>query len=358
MTISELKEYIYKENKIEYILQEIGCKHIVYHPNKCYYSCSNYNGDNQNAVNVRNNTYLGVVNYTRTKEFDDNSDLITLVQYNKQLSFIEALKYLHKILEIPFEFKKSVEKPKKKVNPLDVFTKHLRCNKRVVNVDDIKFLEDSLMNDFVPLLHIDFLREGIMPWTRKKFGLCYSYRRKRVVIPHKFWMTGQLLGFNMRTMVENYEAFGIRKYYLSSGYNKQLNVYGLYENYDTIQQAGYVVIAESEKSCLKRHSLCDGTVVSLSGKTISDEQVRILIGLNVEIVIGLDVDVDINEVRHMAEKFYRIRPVSYIWDSYSILKDKQAPMDAKNKDYQFLFENRIKYNESEHQEYLKSLEKR
>ena len=158
MTISELKEYIYKESKIEYILQEIGCKHIVYHPNKSYYSCSNYNGDNQNAVNVRNNTYLGVTNYTRTKEFDDNSDLITLVQYNKQLSFIEALKYLHKILDLPFEFKKSAKRPKK-CNPLDVFTRHLRYNKRVVNVDDIKVLEDELLDSFVPMLHIDFFKD-------------------------------------------------------------------------------------------------------------------------------------------------------------------------------------------------------
>ena len=55
MTISELKEYIYKEGKIEYVLEEIGCHSIAYHSNKEFYSCGNYNGDNKGAINVRNN---------------------------------------------------------------------------------------------------------------------------------------------------------------------------------------------------------------------------------------------------------------------------------------------------------------
>ena len=52
MTVVELKEFIYKENKIEFILDEIGCGHITYHPTKDYYSCSNCNGDNKNAINI------------------------------------------------------------------------------------------------------------------------------------------------------------------------------------------------------------------------------------------------------------------------------------------------------------------
>lgn len=358
MTISELKEYIYNEQKIEYVLEEIGCHSIVYHPNKDFYSCGNYNGDNKGAINVKNNEYLGVTNWTRTKEFGDNSDIITLVQYNKSLSFIEAIKYLHKILDLPFEFKKKDEKPKKKFDPLNVFKKVLRSSRGAVNVDDIHVLDDKLLDDFVPMLHIDWHREGIMPWTREKFKLAYSYKHKRVIIPLRYWATGELLGFNQRTTVPNYEEFGIKKYFITPTYPKSLNLYGLYENYDSIQKAGYVVVAESEKSVLKRDSLGDGTVVALSGKSISDEQIRILMGLNVEIVIGLDKDVDINEVRHIAEKFYHIRPVSYIYDKWDLLKDKDAPMDAKNKIYQFLFKYRIKYDENEHKEYIKSLEKK
>lgn len=355
MTISELKEYIYNERKIEYVLEEIGCHSIVYHPNKEFYSCGNYNGDNKGAINVRNNEYLGVVNYTRTKEFGDNSDIITLVQYNKNLSLIEAIKYLHKILDLPFEFKKKEDKPQKKFDPLSIFKKVLKYSRRAINVDDIHVLDDKLLDDFVPMLHIDWFREGIMPWTRDKFQLAYSYKHKRVIIPLRYWATGELLGFNQRTTVENYEEFNIKKYFITPTYPKALNLYGLYENYDSIQKAGYVVIAESEKSVLKRDSFGDGTVVALSGKSISDEQVRILMGLNVEIVIGLDKDVDISEVRHMCEKFKHVRKVSYIHDFMGILGDKDAPMDASNKDYQFLLESRVVYDRNEQRKYQESL---
>lgn len=353
-TIS-LKNYIFETSKIEFILNEIGCKHIQYHPNKEYYSCSNFNGDNQGAINVRNNEYLSVVNYTRTKEFGDNSDIITLVQYNKGMSFVEAIKYLHKILDLPFEFKKT-KTPELKYDPLALF-KRIANRQRFVNVDDIHILEDKLVNDYIPLLHLSWVQEGITERTRKKFGIAYSYKHKRIVIPLRWWATGELLGFNQRTTVENYEEFNIKKYFITPTYPKHLNLYGLYENYDSIQKAGYVVVAESEKSVLKRDSLGDGTVVALSGKSISDEQVRILIGLNVEIVIALDNDVDINETRFICEKFKNIRKVSYIKDFMGILQDKDAPMDARNKDYQFLFNNRITYDTTEQRKYQESLKK-
>lgn len=355
MTINELKEYIYNENKIEYILEQLGCHEIKYNTQKEYWSAAHPDGDNPMGVNIRNNEHLNYRSFSRGVNYEDSKDLISLVEITNKLSFIEALKYLHKILDLSFEFKRKEDKPQKKFDPLSIFKKVLRNSRGIVNVDDIHVLDDKLLDDFIPMLHIDWYREGIMPWTREKFKLAYSYKHKRVVIPLRYWATGELLGFNQRTTVENYEEFGIKKYFITPTYPKALNLYGLYENYDSIQNAGYVVVAESEKSVLKRDSLGDGTVVALSGKSVSDEQVRILMGLNVEIVIGLDKDVDINEIRHIAEKFYHIRPVSYIYDKWDLLKYKDAPMDAKNKIYQFLFKHRVKYDENEHREYLKSL---
>jgi DNA primase len=355
MTINELKEYIYEHNKIQDILEALGCHDIKYNAQKEYWSAAQPDGDNPQGVNIRNNKYLNYRSFSRGIDYEDGKDLISLVETIKKLSFIEAIKYLHKTLDLPFEFKRQEEKPKKKFDPLSVFKNVLRNNRIVVNVDDIKVLEDKLLDDFVPMLHIDWYKEGIMPWSRKKFKLAYSYKHKRVVIPLRYWATGELLGFNQRTTVENYEEFNIKKYFITPTYPKALNLYGLYENYDSIQKAGYVVVAESEKSVLKRDSLGDGTVVALSGKSISDEQVRILMGLNVEIVIGLDKDVDINEVRHMCEKFKNVRKVSYIHDFMGILGNKDAPMDASNKDYQFLLESRIVYDRNEQRKYQESL---
>lgn len=357
MTINELKGYIYNERKIEYVLEQIGCHNIHYNSQKEYWSAAQPDGDNPQGINIRNNEHLNYRSFSRGINYEDNQDLISLVETIKKSSFVDTLKYLHKILDLPFEFKKKEEKPKKKFDPLNVFKKVLRSNRGVIDVNDIHVLDDNLLNDYIPMLHIDWVKQGITERTRRKFNLAYSYKHKRVVIPMRYWLTGELLGFNQRTTVENYEEFNIKKYFITPTYPKALNLYGLYENYDSIQKAGYVVVAESEKSVLKRDSLGDSTVVSLSGKSISDEQVRILIGLNVEIVIGLDKDVDINEIRHMCEKFKNIRKVSYIYDFIDVLNNKDAPMDARNKDYQFLFDNRIAYDKSEQRKYQESLSK-
>ena len=357
MTINELKEYIYNEKKIEYILEQLGCHEIKYNVQKEYWSAAQPDGDNPMGVCIRNNEYLNYRSFSRGIDYEDNKDLISLVEAIKKVPFVEAIKYLHKMLDLPFEFKKKEEKPKKKFDPLWVFKRVKRTSQNFVNVDDIHILDDKLLNDYIPLLHIDWVKQGITEKTRKKFRLAYSYKHKRVVIPMRYWLTGELLGFNQRTTVENYKEFNIKKYFLTPTYPKQINLYGLYENYESIQKAGYVVIYEAEKSVLKRDSLNDATGVALSGHTLSDEQVRILLGLHVEIVIALDKDVNIEEVWHMCQKFCNNGKVAYIQDKWDILSAKDSPADACDKDYQFLFNNRIVYDKKKQEEYRNSLKK-
>ena len=359
MDVLSLKHYIFENEKIEFVLDKIGCKNIKYHDAKNYYSCSNYNGDNVEAVNVYNNPYLNVKNWTRN-DFDEKADVITLTEYNKNFSFIEAIKYLHKILGLNFNLKQLIKEKSKNKDILnigiEILSKHKTLNR--VNVSDIHTLDEEMIHDYVPLLYIGWLREGVFFPTAEKFGIAYSYKRKRVIIPHRYWLTGELVGFNARTTVENYEEFGIKKYWITPSYQKSLNIYGLWEHYQSIQKAGYVTVFESEKSVLKRDSLLDETGVAISGKVLSDEQVRILIGLNVNIVFAMDKDVNINEVRFMCEKFKYIRNISYLYDKWDLLGKKDSPCDAGDKVYRYLFKHRIKYDENEHREYLKSLEKK
>ena len=357
MTVLELKEYIFDNKKIEFILSTLGCENIVYHENRDYFSASQPDGDNPQGINIQNNKYLNYTSYTRNVSFDDNKDLISLTEYIKKISFIDAVKYLHKILGLEYKYsKKSSKKPKEKFDLLEVFEKAMY--KRKIDVSEIEALNEDLINDYIPLLHIDWFKEGIMPWTRDKFGLAYSYKYKRVIIPMRYWKTGELLGVNMRTTVENYEEFGIKKYFLTPSYKKSLNLFGLYENKEAIQKAGYVVVYESEKSVLKRDSLGDSTGVALSGHTMSDEQASILWGLNVDVIISMDKDVSIEEIRHMCSKLYRGRNVYYTYDEWDLLGEKDSIADKSSKIFNFMMKYKVKYDEKEHREYLKYLEKK
>lgn len=358
MDAASLKEYIFNNNKVEFVLDKIGCRSIKYHPSKNFYSSTNYNGDNDTAVNVYNNKYLLIHNWTRESEFGDMADIISLTKYNKQCSFVSAIKYLHKILGLKFTQYEKKENKDGKEDPLAVF-KNAMSTCRCINVANIQAIREEAINDYVPLLYIDWLREGIMPWAAKKFGLAYSYKYHRVVVPIRFWEDGRLVGFNQRTTVENYEELGIRKYFLTPSYKKSLNLYGLWENRKEIEGKKTIVICESEKSVLKRYSRNDGTCVALQGKKLSEEQRQIILGLDVnEVIIALDNDVPIEEVRHICEQFCRARKVSYVKDRWDLLGEKDAPADAENKVYNFLMKHRIRYDESEHQKYLSSLKKK
>ena len=357
VTITELKKYIYQNEKIQFVLNAVGCHNIKYHANKEYYSCSNPDGDNKAAVNIKNNEYLNCINRTRKISDNDEADLITLVQFYRKESFVETIKYLHKLLGLKMSYEKPITKKKEeKFDPLYIFKK-VKKRRHRVNVLDFNVCDNNVLEDFIPHIHIDFYRSGIMPWTVDRFGLGYSYKYKRTIIPLKHWCTGELLGTNARTSVENYDELGIKKYFTTPSYPKSINLFGLYENHENIERAGCVVVYESERSVLKRHSLGDSTGVALMGHNMSDEQVRILLGLDIkEIILAFDCDISVNEVRYICEKFYRIRKVSYIHDKYGVLKgEKDSPADAENKVFDYLFKYRVEYTEKEHREYLRGM---
>ena len=360
MTSIELKSYIYDNEKIEYILEDLGCTKIVFHEEKNFYSSCQPSGDNLMGVVIKNCPHLNYYSYSRGIDIDEGKDIFNLIQDVKKIKFGEAIKYTHKLLGLEYKYspnKKEQEKPK--YDPLFIFKKAAAKRRYVCDVNDIKYLDENVLSDFVPMIHIDLFKEGIIKKTIDKFRLGYSYKWKRTIFPHFYWLTGQLMGYNARTSVDNYELFDIPKYFITPGMKKELNLYGLYQNMEEIEEKHIIVIGESEKSVLKRDSRGDGTWVALSGKNISEEQIRIILGLDVnEIIIALDKDVPEVEIWTICEHFFRQRKTSYIYDKWDLLDKKDSPADSSNKIYDFLFKHRVIYDESIHRKYLKSLEKK
>lgn len=360
MTALELKKFILENNKIEYILEDLGCRNIVFHPTKNYFSATqpDKEADNPMGVVIKNCSNLNYYSYSRNIHIEEDKDIFNLIQDAKKMKFSEAIKYTHKLFGLKYEYSAKKESEKTKFDLNAIFKKAASKRRRICNVDDIKYLDEDILSDFYPSIHIDLFREGIIKKTIDKFHLGYSYKWKRTIFPHYYWLTGQLIGYNARTSVENYDLFDIKKYYITPGMKKEFNLYGLYQNIEEIEKQHIIVVGESEKNVLKRDSRGDSTWVALSGKNISEEQVRIILGLNVhEIVIALDRDVPIEEVWSICERFYLKRKVSYIWDSHNLLGEKDSPADANNKIYNFLFKYRVVYDENKHKEYLKSLKK-
>ena len=104
MRVEILKEKILEENKIEEILEDIGCRFIRHHSNG-YITCSNPDGDNKSAITVYLNDNLTVIDYTRDilpHEQSRTADILDLVMWAKDFNFIDAIKHLCNICAIDY----------------------------------------------------------------------------------------------------------------------------------------------------------------------------------------------------------------------------------------------------------------
>lgn len=354
MDAVDLKSYIIENNKIEDILISLGCHKIKRNNNEIRCALPKHN--NPTSVCIKIDT-LSVIVYSDS--LSSKGDIFTFIMDLNEVKFFDAFKYVHEVLELEMTFEKK-EKPIDKIDVLSVFTNAKSiANAHFDNFEELEIFSE-LSQEYIFLPHIEWVREGIMPYTCERFNIGYDIRTKRILIPHRLWCgeENDYVGLIGRTTVKNFELFDIPKYFPLKPYKKSLNVYGLQENYKSIQKAGYVVVYESEKSVLKRHSKLDETGVAICGHSMSFEQARILTSLNVDIIIAMDKDVNLNEIRGICEKFYGIRNVYYMYDKYDVLlQGKESPADKINKYFYALMKTKILYNKKEHDEYIKYLKK-
>lgn len=262
----------------------------------------------------------------------------------KQIDFVDALKWVHKILDLQWNDKKVKPKAVNQYNPLDIFTSKLK-SKYKHDVNDIDIYDEGVLIDFGDCIHKDYCNGRITERVRREFGLCYDFQRKRTVIPWRNYKG--VIGLSGRTSVPLYKELGINKFWAyNGGFKKSKCLYGYCENYAHIQKAGYVVIFEAEKSVLIRASLNDRTGVAIGGSNISDEQVGLILSLNCDVVIALDKDQSKEDIKKICSKFSKYRNTYYIWDKWDLLEEKDSPADANNKTYNFLMKYKVKYNDN------------
>ena len=332
MNSIELQSYIIQNNLIPKVLNDLGCKSIK----DCgkEYRSTRPDGDNVSALATNKET-LRVYCYTENW----SGNLYTLCMKTLYLSFGQTLKYLHALFGLKYQF--DIPKPvEQTTGALDIFTKY---KNRDIQCEATQVTQDCAPINYEPYLHITWIKEGITERTREIFNIQYDGMRRKIIIPHRDWNTGKTIGIMSRTTIPAYDILGIPKYYPIIAYQKGNNLYGLYENYQSIIENGYVIVYEAEKSVLKRHSLHDGTGVAVCTHSITNRQAEILISLNVDIIIAWDKDVGDADIFKACNKFRGIRNVYYIKDVNNLLGEKDSPADASNETFLELFKNKIKY---------------
>jgi len=334
----ELKIYLRTNpNKIQYILSDLGCHHIKIIKNKRVMAALP-NGDNPTSVQVLliddNLTSL-----IHTRNDYKGGDIYNLISYFRGGEFKDSYAYICNLLNIDCNFKISPKEKSKSYEFLNTFLGYSNKSEEY----NPNYLDESHLIEFIHAPHRIFYKEGISIESQIKFGVMYDIYDNRICFPIRD-EEGNIVSIKGRTIYDDYKSQNIPKYLYYYPIENRHYLYGLYENYFDILSKNEVIIYESEKSVQKSHSYGINNCVSLGTKSISDEQLKKLLELKVDIVLALDKNVPKEEVIKEAKKFDKFTNVYAIFDNFDLLGEKDAPIDKGYEIFMKLYNDKIKIN--------------
>lgn len=167
--------------------------------------------------------------------------------------------------------------------------------------------------------------EGISEESMVKFQVKYDAISDRLVYPIRN-LNGDIVNIGGRTLDPAWKEKGLKKYCYFYQWGRLELVYGLYENYQSIIDAGEIILFEGCKSVLIADTYGIHNTGCLLTSHLNPSQMRILAKLGVKVVFALDKDVDISK-DHNIEKLKRYVNVEYLFDAENLLDEKDSPVD-------------------------------
>ena len=225
MRVDELKEYIVDNNCIETILEDLGCGHIREHDG--YFTASNPDGDNIQAITVYNNESLITINYTRNITKNKRAtDIFDLVSFYKDCSFPEALKYVHDLLGLDY-YSDNQDIPESL--QLIKMLKEMNIEDGEEDNEPLKPLPNEILGYLLPYGNKMWEDEGISLSTQAEFGIGYCQQTNYIAIPI-FDSIGSFVGLKGRYFGDPDELH--MKYIYLEKTNKSRILYGYWQNKD------------------------------------------------------------------------------------------------------------------------------
>jgi DNA primase len=333
MNANELKNWLYENNKIGDLLEEIGCHSIRYHTGG-YYTAGNPNGDNKQAISIYV-PHLNVINYTR--DLPTPSDIITLVEFNKGLNFFQAIKYICEFFGLDFYGEPYNNLPKA-MQILKMLSSMKNGEGQEEDDTPVKPIPEIILSYYKSYVNDFFYQDGISYDVQQEFEIGYDEFTNRITLPIRDEL-GTLCGIKGRLFKKDLSEDDLKYLYIEPCPRQKI-LYGLYKTMPYIKEASKVYVGEAEKFVLQLWSYGYKNCVATSGERVSKIQIEKLVRLNAEIVLCMDKDVSREKIEHIANQFASGIPVYFMWDENNILGEKEAPSDNRSK-WEYLVENCI-----------------
>lgn len=338
MDIGKLKEYIYENCYIEEILNDIGCHSILYH-SQGYWTCGNSDGDNKQAITVYNNEWLGVINYTRNIiKTDRKTDLIDLVCFNLDLEIPKALKHISELIGLDYyhNFDENIPESLQITKMLKDMQSHIENGEQDI---PLKPISKNILSYYRNRVNDLFFKDNISYVTQMEFEIGYDEPTNRITIPI-YSEIGDLVGVKGR-LFKDCCLDGESKYIYLEPTPRFRILYGLHKTMPYIKRSQRVYVLESEKGVMQLWEYGYQNCIGIGGKTLSNQQINMLIRLGVEIIFCFDKDVEFDDYKEIANRFIDGVSLYYIDDFNNKLNEKESPSDNLIK-WEYLISNCIK----------------
>lgn len=326
----EIKKRIYEEERIEELLEKLGCHHIKREQHGELITAARPDGSNRRSVQVRNNENLTSYVRSRGLTFDifrlvsyilndiTDEEELNRDSYNSKDWICNELGYtdiLDGTYKPPVNWNKWLHKYKSKSNS---FHKEPQEN---------EVLPESILDQFLSFPNIWWLQEGISIPIQRLFQIGFDLETGTITIPiHN--KEGWLVGVKGR-VIPGRETDTCPKYFYIHSCYKSLELYNYHRAIQYILDKNEVIVVESEKTCMKLTEYGYPNCVGIGGDGISQEQICLLkkLGLGVNIVFAYDKDKDMEFVKRQVEPLVITRNVYVVYDKQELTEGKDAPVD-------------------------------
>lgn len=299
----------------------------------------------------------------------DNFDIYELViransQHGKEISFYNAVKYIVEKTGKNYISNHSFNINGYMVDDWDWLNKFKKVEQKPIK---LPVYDETILDVFLHLPHESWLSDGISYDALIKYGIYYYVKDNAIVIPVRN-QQGELIGIRRRAL-EREEIEAGKKYMplsvagKSYSYPALFNLYGLYENQETIKRLKKCLIFESEKSVMKVETFYpdNNFTVATCNSNLSTWQRDTILSLGIEeVFLAYDKEYDDatsdkaekykNKLLKMAQMFTPYVRTYIIWDQNDLLDEKDAPCDKGQTVFEKLLMGKYEINTMEGEE--------
>lgn len=332
-TITDIKEALLQDvNNIVSLLEQYDFCHINLRPNEIRFARGESAGNNI-SIRLQNNEFLTTNDYAR----GFRGDLFSFIVEERGVDLRSVLQTTRQILGLSDDWR-----PRKQYQLFNGIYANIGKNAK----PELKTYDDSILDQYQKCGNLRFLKDHISLESQKKFNLMYSVESQRIIIPIRDTF-GNLAGIKSR---RNYETDSENdpKYVYECSTQKNLLLYGSYENYIHLMNADVIFIFESEKATCACDSYGYNNAVSIMGNILSSEQAKILLGFNAkEYCFMLDEGLDLNVTFQNAKLLKSLAAmrefkITYFnWENSLSVGSKESPTDGGKDNFEYIIQNEI-----------------